>query len=408
MSSRFIGNAPAQGGVFKDEIVAAIQTAQAIDIAVSYLQMSGWHLLARHLSAIQPSKVRVLTTDQMNITHPAVLDAALQSGFQVRCYRGQRIYHPKVFILHVDGDRQVKSSVILGSANISGSGLENGIEAGMRFFAPDLFHEVARWFNLLWLDTTTVKDITADFVSSYRKRWKTASQARARAQRQLRNVELSSRKPSPREVDILDDVFSTIVLPVGTLGFDHAGNNIRNLSHLSQVLSQYPHLDPKKRSKQRSELRLLGFMQDGDLSELGRRAKQTPTLDRIAALWTSWIKVSDNSTLNALNPRLSSFRRAATRFWQLKKEVRQFFFEKLEDRNERATVQAIELCANGSEVVEAFCINDFRALATLMFSGKGPTEFIRSVIANYRSNKGSRSWTSDDRRTVLKAWRTRS
>jgi hypothetical protein len=68
-------------------------------------------------------------------------------------------------------------------------------------------------------------------------------------------------------------------------------------------------------------------------------------------------------------------------------------------------LQTIELCCNGSEVVESLLVNDFKTMAPFMLSGKKLSAFIRNAVKDYLDNKGSRSWTSDDRRIVLTSWR---
>jgi len=207
--------------------------------------------------------------------------------------------------------------------------------------------------------------------------------------------------PTPEDADTLDDVFSTIILPVGTLGFDHAGNNIRNLPRLLEVLARYPQIG----YKEKSELYLLGFMHDGELSPLGINAKRCRTATAAAKLWCAWVKRTPDVRLSALNARLTSFKRAANRFWRLKADVRTYFLREIANADERETLQAIELCCNGSEVVESLSVNDFRAMAPFMLSGNGLSEFIKHAVADYLGNKGGRGWTSDDRRIVLMAWR---
>ena len=162
------------------------------------------------------------------------------------------------------------------------------------------------------------------------------------------------------------------------------------------MISRYPDIG----SKERSELRLLGFMQSGKLSALGIKARGCRTTAAVAKLWSSWLKRTPNEALNSTNRRLASFKRAATRFWRLKSEVRNFFLRELSNPEERKTLQAIELCCNGSEVVESFLINDFRAMAPFMLRGKRLSPFIRRAVADYLDNKGSRSWKTDDRRIV--------
>jgi HKD family nuclease len=297
MSNRFVQNASTQGFAFKHNIIAAIANAHSVDIAVSYLKMTGWYMLSAALGRISPVRIRILTTDQMNVTQPAVLRAALRSGIQIRCYCGNRVYHPKVYLLH--GVARNKNIAILGSANISGSGLQSGIEAGIQISDPILFRQLAKWFDAWFCDPAS-QQIDKRFIKEYEDRWKPAASARV----PLRGVSGVRRgrdiAPTPEDLDTLDDAFSTITLPVGTLGFDQAANNIRNLSRLLEVIGRYPNIG----SKERSELRLLGFMQSGRLSALGRKARGCRTTAAVAKLWSSWLKKTPNAALNSINRRL--------------------------------------------------------------------------------------------------------
>ncbi len=397
MSNRFLQNDAPRGLAFQRNLLAAIENARSVDIAVSYLQMSGWFMLWRGLKRLPSAHVRILTTDQMNITQPAVLTAALQSGVRIKCYRGNRVYHPKVYLIH--GVTKAKDVAILGSANISGSGLENGIEAGIQISDPIFLKRLTRWFDVLFHDPAA-QEIDEDFVKEYEKRWKRAARARVPLRR-ISEIQRGPTVPTPEDLDTLDDAFSTIDLPVGTLGFDHAGNNIRNLSRLLDVMARYPRIG----TKEASELHLLGFMRHGELSTLGMKVKRCRTAAAAAKLWCSWVKRTPDGALCELNCRLRSFKIAAKRFWRLRPEVRRFFLREITNPDERETLQAIELCCNGSEVVESLHIGDFRAMAPLMLSGEGLTEFIRHAVIDYLSNKGSRSWKTDDRRVVLTSWR---
>ena len=63
MSNRFVQNASTQGFAFKHNIVAAIANANSVDIAVSYLKMTGWWMLWAALKKISPARIRVLTVE---------------------------------------------------------------------------------------------------------------------------------------------------------------------------------------------------------------------------------------------------------------------------------------------------------------------------------------------------------
>jgi hypothetical protein len=300
-------------------------------------------------------------------------------------------------LLH--GPTSTQHVAIVGSANVSSSGLENGIEAGIRLAEPRLFRQLATWFDDLFRHRST-ETVTEPFIDEYEKQWQRAARTRLPLRQIARKRGAKPATPTPEDLDTLDDLFSTIRLPIGTLGFDHAGNNIRNLARLQDVLGRYPDIN----AKERSELRLLGFLLDGQLTTLGVKAQQRETPEAVAGLWASWIKATPDLELGDLNELLSSFKRAAGRFWRLKEDVRTYFLREVTNPDERETLQAIELCCSGSELVESFSLDDFRAVAPFVASGKKMTKFIRNAIANYRRNKGSRSWTSDDRRIVLNAW----
>ena len=398
MRNRFLHNGSPPGFDFKTDIIAGIRNAIAVDIAVSYLQMSGWFLLRDHLAEISRGSVRILTTDQMNITQPAVLKAALRLGVQVKCYCGRRVFHPKVFVFR--GNANSRNLAILGSANISASGLEAGVEAGVRISNPLLFKQLGRWFDNLFHDPAA-QMVDGRFIEDYDKRWKLAAQSRVRVMRIADEHAKRGKGPTPEIAETLDDVFSTIELPVGTLGFDHAANNIRNLKRLLAVLARYPHLS----TKEKSELHLLGFMQDGKLLPLGIKVKSCRTRTAAADLWCSWVKKTPDLELNAINTKLASFKRAADRFWRLKPHVQTFFLREFTEPSQRKTIQAIELCCNGSAVVESLSVGDFTAIVPWVLSGNGLSEFIKKAVTDYRGNKGARSWKSDDRRVVLNAWR---
>lgn len=397
MTSGFVENVASGGPTFASKLSEATTSARAVDIAVSYLQMSGWFLIEQALERVRGTAIRILTTDQMNVTQPAVLRAAIRRGIRVKCYRGSRVFHPKVYIIH--GRRATGDVAFLGSANISASGLEQGIEAGIRVSEPRLFRRLARWFSVLFSDPDT-ENVDEAFVADYEKRWKKTAQTRVSLRRAVSGAKRGRITLSPVDAEVLEDVFSSIRLPVATLGLDHAGNNVRNVARLIDVLKRYPSVG----GKEYSELHLLGFIHGGKLSRLGQSAKRCRSADAVVKLWTSWIKRTSDADLTGVNPRLTSFKHAADRFWRLKADVRSYFLREQTNPDERETLQTIELCCSGSDVVESLSLSDFRAMAPSIVSASGVTAFMKRAIADYRDNKGSRSWSSNDRRVVLKAW----
>lgn len=113
-------------------------------------------------------------------------------------------------------------------------------------------------------------------------RWRSAAAARARNRlRFRREAPVPTAPVAPEDIDTLEDVFATIQLPIGLLNIDYGGNNIRNISFAREVLADPTHAS----SKNRSDLKLLGFMREGRLTELGRRAARARTNEQVAVLW---------------------------------------------------------------------------------------------------------------------------
>lgn len=401
MSRMLVLNHPHGHQKFTATLKDLFSRADQVDLAVSYLQMSGWSVFCRHTKHLNGDAIRILTTAQLHLTQPAVLEQAIHRGVTTKCYQGAKLFHPKIYIAHCGG-RCV--GAVLGSANLSASGLSMGVEAGYCLDDPETLRELAAWFDAMFAKRVAVT-IDDAFVANYHRAWKKASaeriRARRRRERPRRRRKRSRKELIAVEVDGLDDILSTVRLPVGTLGFDHAGNNVRNLARARDVLRRFPNVS----DKERSELHLLGFAQGSSLTTLGKNASRRTTEKGLATVWCRWIKSQSAERLSAVNPRLLSFKRAASRFWTLKPSVRKEFYERFHDDAARTFVQAVELLCNGSDVVTLLDVNDVKAVAPILTSKRGLPSFLAEAIDDYRSNKGSRSWTTEDRLVVLAAWR---
>ncbi len=405
MISQFIINDPDRGISFLSMLKELLLKASALDIAVSYVQISGWVLIEQLIDKMDPKKIRLLITDQFAITHPEALRKALERGIQVRSYVGNRIYHPKVYLVY-DATGQ-PSSAIIGSANMSESGLKIGVEAGVVLSNARLLKKLKNWFEQLFEDDQYTPPLDNILLEKLTLIWNQTAVKRVEIQRIRRKnlpQPLSVPDPSPGDVDILEDLFSTIRLPIGILSIDHAGNNIRNLKRLLVVLKRYP----KITNKGRSELYLLGFMEKerDELTTLGSSAKRYRTEKALAEGWCDWVFNQEESELKKLNPRIASFRQAASQFWKLSSEVRTFFFDNLQSRRHRKVLQTIELLCNGSDVVHELMLSDFESLAPVILKVRQLPTFLQRPILDYQENKVSRSWSGDDRKTILTAWRT--
>ncbi len=208
--------------------------------------------------------------------------------------------------------------------------------------------------------------------------------------------------------DGLEDIFATIQLPIGLLNMDYAGNNIRNLGRVREVLANWNNVRTATSgaaSKQRSELKLLGFADGRELTELGRAASEAGSREAVAALWCTWLQGTADAVLAGVNNRLLVAKRVFTQFRQLHPEVRGYFLANAESPADRQTLRTIELLCNARDVVQELSLDDIQTLTPLLGEPQRVPQFVRAAIADYQDNKGMRGWDFPDRRIVPVAWR---
>jgi hypothetical protein len=346
--------------------------------------------------------MRLVCTDQLGITQPAAVERALQSGVQIRNYSGGAVYHPKVYLAH---DRNLRPTrFLLGSANLSTSAFNTSVEAGLLSDDRTGLVTLRNWFDHLFDQRTEA--FTPDRLREMEIKWRQAAtqctQNRLRTRRAL--VFPPGARPlpvGPEDLDALEDVFATIQLPIGLLNMDYAGNNVRNLAKVREVLAR-----PAGASgKQRSELKLLGFMDQGNLTALGRAAAGAGTNEAVARLWCRWLQDTPDAELMAINEKLLVAKRVFPQFWRLQPEVREYFLANAQAPADRRTLQTIELLCNARELVQELSLEDMRTLSALLDHPQRLPLAIQGEIADYFGNKGTRSWSEADRRTVPEAWR---
>jgi hypothetical protein len=349
--------------------------------------------------------MRIVCTDQLGITQPAAVERAIRRGVQIRNFAGDVVYHPKVYLAH---DRNLRPTrFLIGSANLSSSAFTTSVEAGLLGDERASLVALKAWFDNLFDRRTEA--FTPERLREMEAKWKQAAAQRTKSRlRTRRGVVLPPGAPpmpvGPEDLDALEDVFATIQLPIGLLNIDYARNNVRNIHKLREVLAN----PAAAHSKQQSELKLLGFMEHGNLTRLGRAAAAARSDEAVARLWCRWLQETPNDELFAINPKLLDAKRVFTQFWKLKPEVREYFLANVENPNERRTLQTIELLCNARDVVQELSLDDIRTLSALLTSTETLPPHIRHEVIEYFDNKGPRSWTRPDRRTVPEAWRAAS
>jgi superfamily II DNA or RNA helicase/HKD family nuclease len=139
------------------EIAAEIESADAVDMLVSFIKWHGWRRLrdAFEVFARAGKKLRVLTTTYMGATDREALDAiARLPGAEVRVSfdaRRTRL-HAKAWLFHRASGF---SSVYVGSANVSSAALSDGIEWNLKASEVESHAIVEKFrgaFASLWED----------------------------------------------------------------------------------------------------------------------------------------------------------------------------------------------------------------------------------------------------------------
>lgn len=143
-----------------------------IDLVVSFIMRSGLDLIEDHLADAleRGARVRVLTTDYMNVTDHRALARLmdLQDNFgdqiETKVFRSGRLsFHPKSYIFW--SSTSAFASGFVGSSNLSASGVGSGVEwnVGVRQVS-----QLRASFDGVWEDPRSTP-LDADFLATYRR-----------------------------------------------------------------------------------------------------------------------------------------------------------------------------------------------------------------------------------------------
>ena len=147
------------------------------DLVVSFVMVSGLRLLQPHLDAVldRGGRVRLLTTDYLGVTEKAALEILLArmreygQRFEARVHRaGSVSFHPKAYLL---AGTEADAAAFVGSANISASGLRDGVEWSLQTRDPAALAQMRESFERLWESPQSqvlTQEVIDDFVEAER------------------------------------------------------------------------------------------------------------------------------------------------------------------------------------------------------------------------------------------------
>lgn len=156
---------------FYNELKQSIKTADNIDIIVSFLMKSGIDMILDDLKDSN-AKIRILTTDYLNITQPKALYTLKNElpDAEIHFYSTKyKSFHPKAYIFHNEED----SEIYIGSSNLSRGALTTSIEWNYHFNKSENvkdFNSFQENFEDLFKNHST--ELTDELLNHYSKNWK--------------------------------------------------------------------------------------------------------------------------------------------------------------------------------------------------------------------------------------------
>ena len=165
---------------FLPHLSEAMSRATEVDLAVAFIKTTGLRLLLPDLQAALESKagrkVRVLTSDYLDITDPEALRLLLllqEQGAEVRVFvTAGSSFHLKAYIFaRLSEGELVEGTAFVGSSNISRQALQEGLEWNYRVVYPADrgFLEARTRFEEIFSHARTVPLSDAS-IESYEKR----------------------------------------------------------------------------------------------------------------------------------------------------------------------------------------------------------------------------------------------
>lgn len=172
---------------FLPHLCAAINAASEIDMAVAFVKSTGLRLLLPDLlgaltrsdeisAALGPARLRIITSDYLDITDPDALRRLMllqEQGAEVRVYESAgSSFHMKAYLFAAtDGQGQLRGQAFIGSSNISRQALQDGLEWNYRIDYPGDagFLEARRRFDELFAHPRT-RPLSDAWIDAYEAR----------------------------------------------------------------------------------------------------------------------------------------------------------------------------------------------------------------------------------------------
>lgn len=178
-----------------------LSTCRRARLAVAFVMTSGIELLDADLrrALLRGAHIQLLTTDYLDVTEPGALRQllGLGSGCEVRVFlAGPRSFHPKAYLFERDDG---SGRAYVGSANLSRSGLDGGVEwtwTVLESDGGDPMAELTQRFAELYAGPNTIP-LTTEWIDAYERR------RVPKAETTAESASYDAEAPKPRPVQML-------------------------------------------------------------------------------------------------------------------------------------------------------------------------------------------------------------
>jgi superfamily II DNA or RNA helicase len=194
------------GGTLLRALRQEFATCRSARLAVAFVMTSGVELLEADVrrALLRGARLQLLTTDYLDVTEPDALRRLLElgSGCEVRVFvAGSRSFHPKAYLFErEDGSGRA----FVGSANLSRSGLDGGVEwtwAVLDSDDGDPMSELMQRFAELYSGSDTIP-LSFDWIDAYERRRVPKPESIA----ETATYDVNAPKPRPVQQIALDEL----------------------------------------------------------------------------------------------------------------------------------------------------------------------------------------------------------
>lgn len=191
-------------------LVAGLATARQVDVAVAFVLPSGMDRVEPHFRDLvaRRGRLRLVTGDYLDVTDPVALRRLLDVAaladtpdqVQLRVFETRKAgtsFHPKAYLLS-RGSEEGEAVAYVGSANLSGAALDEGVEWSSRVVERAALGDLADAFETLLAHPATTP-LTADWIRRY-ERYRRPPARGGGAVAADEPAEMPAPRPTPNEV----------------------------------------------------------------------------------------------------------------------------------------------------------------------------------------------------------------